>query len=103
MKARKTKKTLKQAAAEYATFKQIGLEYANAVAYREVNRPYHYQTKVKIDGKDAMSMINTGELYAHVQTASRLGCDTLLEAFGDKLQVVFVKKLPIRPSEFYSD
>jgi hypothetical protein len=88
---------------EYAVLKQLAVDYANAVTFREVGRPYHYETKVRIEGKDAVSMVSTLELYSHVQTASRLGYDTRLEAVNGRIQVVFEKKLPLRPGEFCNE
>ena len=62
----------------------------------------HYEVN-PVDATSTQTPVaKVAELYAHVQTARKLGCDTMLESNDDgRLQVVFLKKLPPTPLEFY--
>src|ERR1700690_1428864 len=95
------KKTLKSLQEEIAKLKAVGKEFVKAVKSREVSRPYHYEINPEGVTPQQTPIAKVAELYAHVQTASKLGCETMLEADDSgRLQVVFLKKLPATPFEF---
>ena len=96
------KKTLKSLQEELNNLRATAREFVTAVRSREVARPYHYEVN-PADATPAQTPVaKVAELYAHVQTARKLGCDTMLESDDDgRLQVVFLKKLPPTPLEFY--
>ena len=95
------KKTLKSLQEEITKLKTVGKEFVKAVKSREVSRPYHYEINPVDATAQQTPVAKVAELYAHVQTASKLGCETMLEADDSgRLQVVFLKKLPQTPFEF---
>lgn len=95
------KKTLKSLQEELAKLKKTGKEFADAVYDRVQSRPYHYETNPEGATPGQTPVAKVTELYAHVQTAKKLGFETALEADDNgRLQVVFLKPLPRRPFDF---
>ena len=95
------KKTLKSLQEEVTKLKKTGKEYVDATKNRVVSRPYHYEINPVDATAGQTPVAKVSELYSHVQTASKLGFETMLEADDTgRLQVVFVKKLPATPFEF---
>ncbi len=95
------KKTLKSLQEEIGKLKKIGKEFADAVYSREAARPYHYEVNPENAEAGQTPVAKVAELYAHVQTAKKLGFETAMEADDNgRLQIVFLRKLPSRPFEF---
>jgi hypothetical protein len=95
------KKTLKSLQEEVAKLKKIGKAYADEVTNRVVARPYHYEINPVDATAGQTPVAKVSELYAHVQTAAKLGYETGLQADDNgRLQVVFFKKIPNTPFDF---
>lgn len=84
---------------KYKHLKTAVESYTNALSVRasSVNTAYHYKTK----NEKGITVVQVAELYAHVLTASKLGYDVYLKAADDKLEVIFIKKLPSVPVAFH--
>jgi hypothetical protein len=81
----------------YAELQAAAQKFADAVYGRSERTPYFYTTK-PTDGK--LNVVAVNDLYGYVMTAQRLGYATELRADADRLNVVFLTKLPFTPSEF---
>lgn len=95
------KKTLKSLQEELKKLKATGKEYVDQVNNRVVSRPYHYEVNPENAEAGQTPVAKVAELYAHVQTAKKLGFLTELQADDNgRLQVVFLRTIPPAPLDF---